>query len=208
MGIMNIFRSRKKRRAIREQKELAQMCRNFKTLEQLQKSGLLLWDQAQRRLYLEQPIAVLMMKNNKTWTTFLQNCFYWIYYNECVDAMDGLLLDEELKAVRKAKKICNTLTMRDIQRIKTARRKEIAFEDYEKHAPEVKPFEFFVIRENSEVVPKSKNKGGTDKENKKIVAGGELLCVGQYDPDATHFDIALWTDVQAFLTQRGSKESK
>lgn len=202
MEFMNIFRSRKKRRAIREQKELAQMCQNFKTLEQLQKSGLLLWDQAQRRLYLEQPMAVLMMKSNKTWATFLQNCFYWIYYNECVGAMDGLILDEELKAVRRAKKICNTLTMRDIQRIKSARRNEIAFEDYEKHAPEVKPFEFFVIRENSDAIPKSKNKGGTDEENEGRVAGGELLCVGQYDPEAEHFDIALWTDVQIFIRQR------
>lgn len=201
MGFMDIFCSRKKRRAIREQKELAQMCRNFKTLEQLQKSGLLLWDQTKHRLYLEQPMAVLMMKNNKTWATFLQNLFYWIYYNECVGAMDGLILDEELKAVRRAKKKCNALTMRDIQRIKSARRNEIAFEDYEKHAPEIKPFEFFVIRENSDAVPKSKNKGGTDEENEGIVAGGELLCVGQYDPEAEHFDIALWTDVQAFIRQ-------
>lgn len=205
MGIMNIFRSRKKRRAIREQKELGQMCRNFKTLEQLQKSGLLLWNQAQRRLYLEQPIATLMMRNEKKWTAFLRNCFFWIYYNECVGAMDGLILDEELKAVRRAKKICNTLTMRDIQRIKSARRNEIAFEDYEKHAPEVKPFEFFMIRENSEAVPRSRNKGGTDKENERIVAGGELLCVGQYDPEAEQFDIALWTDVQMFIHQNEKK---
>lgn len=207
MGIMNIFRSRKKRRAIKEQKELANICRNFKTLEQLQRNGLLLWDLSQRRLYLEQPIAILMMKNEKTWSTFLQNCFYWIYYNECLGAMEGLMLDEELKAVRKAKKICNTLTMRDINRIKTAKRNEIAFEDFEKHAPEVKPFEFFVIRENSESVPRSKNKGGTDEKNENIVAGGELLCVGQYDPEAENFDIALWSDVQNFINQT-PKENK
>lgn len=199
MGILNIFRSRKKRRAIKEQKKLAQICRNFKTLETLQKSGLILWDLAQRRLYLEQPIAMMMMNSDKNWRTFLKNCFLWIYYQECVDAMDTLMLDKELKAVRRAKKICNTLTMHDINRIKTACRNEIAFEDYEKHAPEIKPFEFFVIRENSEAVPRSKNKGGTEEGNENIVAGGELFCVGQYDPNAETFDIALWSDVQSFF---------
>lgn len=199
MRILDIFRSRKKRRAMREQKELEQICRNFKSLEALQKSGLILWDLPRRRLFLEQPIAMMMMNSNKTWRAFLQNCFLWIYYQECVDAMDTLMLDKELKAVRRAKKICNTLTMRDINRIKTACRNEIAFEEYERHAPEIKSFEFFVIRENSEAVPRSKNKGGTDEENENIVAGGELFCVGQYDPNAETFDIALWSDIQSFF---------
>lgn len=196
------FLSKRKRKEKRERKELAQTCKNFKTLELLQKKGLILWDEQKRRLFLEQPIAMVMMASEKKWRAFLQNCFAWIYYQECQSAVDAYMLDEELKAVRKAKKVCNTLNMRDIQRIKSARRSEIAFSDIEGKAPKVQPFEFFVIRENSEAVPVSKNHGGAGDDTEGIVPGGELLCVGQYNPTAQNFDIALWSDVKNFLQQK------
>lgn len=195
MGIRNFFFSKKK------QKELKALIENFKTLEELEKSNLLLWEQDKRRLFLEEPIANLMMVDEKTWKNFLTNVFTWVYYNECMDAVNTAIMMEQLKAVRRAKKICNTLTMRDINRIKDARRSEITFADIENKTPEVKPFELYVVRGNSQAVPKSKNKGGTEEENENIVAGGEIVCVGTFDPNTEQFDIALWQDVKLFMEQ-------
>lgn len=205
MGILNLLRLRIKRKAKQSEKELASLSANFKRLEELQRTGLLLWDAKQRRLFLEQPLALIMMRKEETWKNFLKNCYAWIFYNECAAAVDTLIIDEELKAVRRAKKMCNTLTMRDINRIKEAKRNEISLEDCEKNTPEVKPFEFFVIRENSEAVPLSKNKGGTGDED--VVPGGEIFCIGQYDPDENNFVIALWEDVKFFM-QHGNKNNK
>ena len=199
MGIFSFLRSRIKRRAKKDEEELAVLANVFKHLEDLQKNGLLLWEPKLRRLFMEQPLALVMMRREKTWKNFLKNCYAWIFYQECTQAVDTLLIDEELKAVRRAKKICNTLTMRDINRIKEAKRNEISFEDCGKSMPEIKPFEFFVIRENSEAVPTSRNKGGTG-EDKDIIPGGEIFCVGQYDPENNDFAIAIWEDVKDFMT--------
>lgn len=199
MNILNIFRSRKKREANQKEKELAQMCANFKSLDQLEKSGMILWQQDKRRLFLEQPLALLMMTTDERWRNFLKNVFTWVYYNECVESMNALVLDEQLKAVRRAKKKCNTLTMRDIQRIKSAKKQEIRYEDFEKKAPEVQSFEFFVIHEDSEAIPVSKNHGGEGEDTEGMVPGGRVLCVGQYDPEADTFDIATWEEVKTFL---------
>lgn len=199
MNILNIFRSRQKREAKQKEKKLAQMCANFKSLEQLEKSGMILWEQDKRRLFLEQPLAQLMMATDKKWRNFLKNVFTWVYYNECVENMNALVLDEQLKAVRRAKKVCNTLTMRDINRIKSAKKREITYAEFEGKAPKVLPFEFFVIHENSEAVPVSKNRGGEGEDTEGIIPGGEVLCVGQYDPETNNFDIATWGEVKAFL---------
>lgn len=201
MGIFSFLRSRIKRRAKKEKKELEVLGNAFKHLDDLQKNGLLLWEPKLRRLFLEQPLALIMMRKEKTWKNFLQNCYAWIFYQECANAVDTLFIDEELKAVRRAKKICNTLTMRDINRIKEAKRNEISFEDCEKNIPEIKPFEFFVIRENSEAVPTSRNKGESGEEQ-DIIPGGEIFCVGQYDPENNEFAIAIWEDVKNFMTAR------
>lgn len=205
MSIFNIFRSRKNRETKQKEKELAQMCANFKNLDQLEKSGLILWEQDKRRLFLEQPLAVLMMANENKWRNFLRNIFMWVYYNECVENMKALVLDEQLKAVRRAKKKCNTLTMRDINRIKSARKNEIKFEDFDGKNPPMQPFEFFVIHENSEAIPVSKNHGGEGEDTDGIVPGGEVLCVGQYDPNADTFDITSWNEVKTFLKLNGEE---
>ena len=206
MGIANVFKSKDKRREEKKRKELGNLCKNFKTLEELEKYGLILWGQKNRRLFLEEPIANLMMVSEESWNNFLRNCFTWIYYNECMDAVNGAMMMEELKAVRHAKKKCNTLSMRDINRIKEARRKEITFADIESKTPEVKAFEIYVIRANSEAMPKSKNKGGAEEENEGIIPGGEISCVGTYDPNTDQFDIALWEDVKVFMEQGKTEE--
>lgn len=206
MNILNIFRSRKKREEKRKKKELDQICSNFRSLEQLEKSGVILWEQDKRRLFIEQALAQLMMASDKNWKNFLQNVFLWVYYQECVENVNAMVLDEQLKAVRKVKKKYCSLTMRDIQRIKSAKLQEISYAQCEEKAPEVRPFEFFVIRENSEAIPVSKNHGGEGEDTEGIVPGGEVLCVGQYDPDAETFDIATWNEVKTFLERNDNGE--
>lgn len=206
MGLLSIFKSRKKREQKRKEKELAQMCANFKSLDQLEKSGMMLWQQDKRRLFLEQTLAQLMMVSDEKWKSFLKNVFTWVYYNECVDNMNAMIVDEQLKAVRRAKKKCNTLTMRDINRIKSAKKQEIPYEAFEKQAPEVQPFEFFVIHQDSEAIPVSKNHGGKGEDTEGMIPGGRVLCVGQYDPDADNFDIATWAEVKAFLEQNTTEK--
>lgn len=193
MGIFSIFKSKKQRKL----DEIARVSSVFKTLFELQKDGLILWEGEKRRLYIEQPLAILMMSKECKWRAFLHNCYLWVYYQECESTVESYMVEEELKAVRRAKKVCPNLSVRDINRIKAAKREEISFSDIEKIAPELKAFEFFIIRRNSEALPGKGADGGTGE----TVAGGELQCVGQYNPESKTFEIALWKDVEKFIHQ-------
>ena len=72
----------------------------------------------------------------------------------------------------------SSLSRQDIDRIRLARRQQIAFSDME--PPKVEPFEFFII-------PLS-----TD-------AKVEPLAVGYYDPNTGQMDVAPWSDVKQLL---------
>ena len=72
----------------------------------------------------------------------------------------------------------SSLSREDIDRIRRARRAEIAQSDMP--APKIQPFEFFCVRDTK------------DKE-------AQVVFVGHFDPDTDQIDMATWEDVQRLM---------
>lgn len=188
MGLISKFREYRERK--RRLRELTELSGRFRTLEALEKGGQLLWDPRNRRLLIERPLALLMMRSADSWRNFMQNVHQWVYFRACQLAWAEYIRDEELKAVRKATMTDSHLTRPDIERIKNARREEIAMSDME--APKIEPFEFFIINANG-------NGDGNEGERKNGNAIGRTLAVGRYDPESGFIDMATWEEVEKFL---------
>jgi hypothetical protein len=128
-----------------------------------------------------------MMQSAAHWQNFMQNVHQWIYFRACQLAWAEFMRDEELKAVRKATMTDSHLTRPDIERIKNARREEIAMSDME--PPKIEPFEFYIISASA-----NDNANGNGKG-----AIGRTLAVGRYDPESGFIDMATWEEVERFL---------
>ena len=193
MNIKKLFTWFSRRRTDRRKlRELSQTASVFRTLQRLSDSGILAWDQQQRRLFIDSSLALVMMTNADTWHTFLQNVYLWQYSRLCDQAWADHFQREELAAVRAAMQTAkehqpsalshqpSALSRADIDRIRHARRREIAFSDME--PPKVEPFEFFIIP--SSTAPTV-----------------EPIAVGHYDPDTESLEMAPWQDVKPLLSQ-------
>ena len=190
MSLISKFREYRERK--KKLRELTELSGRFRTLEALEKGGQLLWDPRNRRLLIERPLALLMMQSAASWQNFMQNVHQWVYFRACQLAWAEFMRDEELKAVRKATMTDSHLTRPDIERIKNARREEIAMSDME--APKIEPFEFYIINasvDDNGNVNVNGNKGGS--------AIGRTLAVGRYDPESGFIDMATWEEVERFL---------
>ena len=182
--------SKKRREEKARLKELGDLVRNFASLEKLENGGMLAFDVKNRRLFIEQPLALVMMKDAEAWQNFMRNVFQWLYYRQCQEAWDVFVQREELKAVREATKKYAMMTRADIERVKRNRRKEMAADDVK--APKVEPFEFFVIRE---VATESQ------QTRTEAVPGGEILAVGNFNPETEALEMATWEEVKRFFTK-------
>ena len=97
----NIIKKWKERRRQKQQlRELSTVAGAFSTLDRLQESGLLEWNQKLRQLYIDQSLALVMMKDVDSWTSFINNVFLWQYSKECDRAWADYFQKEELAAVR------------------------------------------------------------------------------------------------------------
>ena len=193
------FFSKERRAERRKLRELHTFSKTFGTLERLEQSGMLWFDIRNRRLMIEQPLAVLMMKDAESWQNFMRNVFQWQYYKQCNKAWEEYIQTEELRAVRAAikeaaaEKPARQLNYKDIDRIKRARRDEIAFDEVK--APKVEGFEFFVVREAATGAQQTEQ-GATKTES---VPGGEIRVVGSYDPQKDDIEMAAWEEVKQFI---------
>lgn len=169
----------------------------FATLGRMEKKGLILWDRKERRLFLAEPLAILMIESKDKWKNFLQNVGYWQMYDRQQEAWNSYMRNEELKAVRKAKKTYAVLTKADIERIRRNRRNEITREEIP--APEIKPFELFIIGDSYEGPIPAIAKEKTDRAKKTRNAENGIIAVGEFNPMTGHLDMALWKDVQNAL---------
>ena len=191
--------SKERREERRKLRELHTFSKSFGTLERLEQSGMLWFDMRNRRLMIEQPLAVLMMKDAESWMNFMRNVFQWLYYKQCNKTWEEYLQKEELAAVRaaikeaSAEKPSRQLSRKDIDRIKRARRDEITFDEVK--APKVEGFEFFVVREAATGTQQTEQ-GTTKTEN---VPGGEIRVVGSYDPQKDDIEMAAWEEVKQFI---------
>lgn len=179
--------SKKRREEKTRLKELGEFTRNFTSLEKLEKSGMLAFDVKSRRLFIEQPLVIIMMKDAESWQNFIMNVFHWLYYRQCQEAWDRFFQTEELKAVREATKKYAMMTRADIERVKRSRREEIAVSDV--NAPKVLPFEFFVIKE---VQAGAQHTG-------ESVPGGKIIAVGSFNPETGVLEMATWEEVSKFF---------
>lgn len=143
MGFLKRFRQWCKSR--KQLKKLHNIGSVFHALNELEKGGMLSFDINNRRLFIEEPLALVMMTGGaKKWENFIGNCFVWLYHRQCSEAWDQYIKTEELDAVRVASKQYAAMTRADVERVRRVRRDEIMEGDIE--PPKVEGFEFFVVR--------------------------------------------------------------
>ena len=174
--------SKKRREQRKKLKELRQFSSTFSTLDRLEQSGLLVWDQKQRRLFISQSLAVLMMKDAESWVNFVTNVYQWLYYQQAQEAWNAHFLKEELAAVRQASVEGNHETVQlsraDIERIRLAARQQVAESDIE--PPKVEPFEMFIVEDTVDAKPR-------------------IIAVGYFNPETDETELAPWSEVQPLL---------
>jgi len=192
---MNILQKWRDRRAQKKKlRELATVSSTFATLDRLMASGLLSWQPKTRQMLIAEPLATIFMQTAEKWQAFIQNLYRWTYYQQCQEAWEKFFEREELKAVRLAMEDGRSkmedgktstishqpsvLTREGIDRIRRARRAEIAQSDMP--APKVQPFEFFCVRDTKDVQ-------------------AQVVFVGHFDPDTDQIDMATWEDVQRLM---------
>lgn len=153
-------------------------------------SNLIHFDTKHRRLFIEQPLAVLMMRNADTWMNFLKGVHLWHYSRECQRAWDSYMQREELAAVRAANKQHASLSRADIDRIRRARRDEISISDQQPPAPA--PYEYFIIHETTDP--------SAAMPSQPSPPAAEILAVGHYDPATGLTELATWEEVSRFMS--------
>lgn len=189
---MNILKKwRERRQQKRKQRETQQTLQMWALLEKLFDAGQISFDRKAHRLFITQPVASLLMsKGADAWVQSVHNIYNYVHFLQTQQAWDEYMQKEELAAVRDAMQAAkehqpssishqpSSISRSDIDRIRLARRQQIAFSDME--PPKVEPFEFFIIPLSTE-------------------AKVEPLAVGYYDPNTGQMDVATWSDVKALL---------
>ena len=175
--------SKKRREQRRKLKELHQFSFVFATLDRLEQSGLLVWDQKSRRYFISQSLATVMIAQGaEGWVNFIQNLYLHTYWQQIQQVTGDTMLKAELAAVRKASVGDNHQTVQlsrdDVERIRRAARQQVAESDIE--PPKVEPFEFFILPDTTEAAPKP-------------------IAVGYFDPETNDMELAPWSEVEPLL---------
>lgn len=178
-----------RRQEKKQLRETLRVLRMYAWLEKMFDSGVLHYDSDNRRLVMEQSLAVLLMQRGaEGWVNAVREIYRYVHFRLTQKAWDDYMHREEVKAVRNALNQGGNLSRDDIERIKSARRMEIAQTDMK--PPKVEAFEFFVV---------GTEEGRTEGTEK--VPGGVIRLVGHYDPQTEHMDLASWEEVSLFLNQ-------
>jgi hypothetical protein len=189
---MNILKKwRERRQQKRKQRETQQTLQMWALLEKLFDAGQISFDHKAHRLFITQPVtSLLMSKGADAWVQSVHNIYNYVHFLQTQQAWDEYMHKEEMEAVREAMQAAkehqpssishqpSSLSRSDIDRIRLARRQQIAFSDME--PPKVEPFEFFIIPLSTE-------------------AKVEPLAVGYYDPATGEMDVATWDEVSELV---------
>ena len=184
--------SKKKREQRKKLKELRQFSSVFTTLDRLEQSGLLVWDQKSRRYFISQSLAAVMIAQGaEGWVNFIQNLYLHAYWQEIQQVTDETMLKAELAAVRKASVGESHQTVQlsraDIERIRLAARQQVAESDIE--PPKVEPFEMFIVEDTVDAKPR-------------------IIAVGYFDPETNATEIAPWSEIAPMLHQSPKPEEE
>lgn len=153
----------------------------FRFYDRAEQGNLVYFEPKDRRLFISEPLAMVMMRDAESWTNFLRGIHLWQYERQCARAWEKYMLNEELAAVREASKHSIAIPRAEIDRIRRARRNEIALSDME--PPAVAAYEYFIVRDTTE-------------------AESTILAVGHYDPDGDFVEMATWDEVRQFLSAK------
>lgn len=205
---IKIWKERRERK--RRLKDNAALAFAFGMFDKFAQGGLLWFDEKPRRLMIERSLAVLMMKDADTWVHFLSMVSKWQYLKQCQQAWDDYIHKEEQKAVRRALNKYASMSRRDIERVKDARRAEILQSDMQ--PPKVEGFEFFVIgpevKEEAQAKATAEGTAGVGSAavaqqpagQAKAIPGGAIHLVGHFDPARPEdIEMATWEEVSLFL---------
>ena len=186
-----ISKWRERRQQKRKQRETQQTLQMWALLEKLFDAGQISFDRKAHRLFITQPVASLLMSRGAdAWVQSVHNIYNYVHFLQTQQAWDEYMQKEEMKAVRDAMQAAkehqpssvspqpSSISRQDIDRIRLARRQQIAFSDME--PPKVEPFEFFIIPLSTE-------------------AKVEPLAVGYYDPNTAQMDVATWDEVSELV---------
>lgn len=170
---------RKQKNVLKRHSELLQ---TWALLEKIIQSGQLSFDSDSNRMFITQPLAVLLMaRGAEAWVNSIHNIYQYIYWQQSQKAWENFFREEELAAARHALTENKNLQRQDIDRIKRARREEIALGDMQ--PPKIEPFEFFIIPDST-------------------AASVEPLSVGNYNPNTGEMEVATWEEVKHLLDQK------
>ena len=165
------------------QKDQFNLLQTWAWLESIFESGMLSFDEKEHRLFILQPMAVLLMaKGAEGWVNSVHGIYQYLHWRQTQKAWESYFQKEELAAVRSAmnRPSGEKLTSEDVERIKRSRRAEIAIGDME--APKVQPFEFFIIPNSTE-------------------AKVEPIGIGYYDPNTGEMEVATWGEVKSIISE-------
>ena len=176
----NLFTSYKeKKRAKAKREELMDFAKKSKVIEVFVKKGLLSYHPLNKRLFISLTLASVYLDKPERWTAFLQNIQQWAIYSRQRDAWEKFFLQEEVKAVRAAKKKYPVLTTSEIQRIRQEARMKIDITAIP--APKVENFEFFIADIDQQ----------TDES--------KIIVIGKYEDG--QIEMAEYDKVKRFLEQ-------
>jgi len=190
---------KQEKKQLREAMRVMQM---YAWLEKLFVSGVLHFDSENHRLIMEQSLAVLLMaRGAEGWVNAIREIYRYVHFRLTQEAWENYMHKEEVKAVRQQLNQGYELKRDDIERIKTARRMEIAQGDMK--PPKIEPFEFFVVGPETPERTPAEGTGAAvpsaSGEGQEAVPGGRIKLVGHYDPQTEQMEMATWEEVSLFL---------
>ena len=187
--------SKQRRQQRKKLKELRKFSSVFSTLDRLEQSGLLVWDQKSRRCFISQSLASLMIAQGAGgWVNFVQNLYLHTYWQQIQQVTADTMLKAELAAVRRASNATangqtsmanRQLSRSDVERIRLAARQQVAESDIE--PPKVEPFEMFIVEDTVDVKPR-------------------IIAVGYFDPETGEQELAPWSEISPLLKPTASPE--
>ena len=205
---MNIFQKWRARRTHKAQlQRLHTFASTFASMQRLEKGGLLTWEEKTRRLFIAQPLALVMLAQGyDRWRNFLNNVFLYHMYNLQNKQWQDYVLDEQAKAVRQRKSEVTILTKAETERIRRTVRDNIPA-DAVPLLP-IKPFEFFIIAETAAPAaaasssPADTVSAGSASGEIPAIPRAEITWVGEYDPDTATLDMAEWSTIKHLLNEK------
>ena len=176
--MLKIFKKRKDRKQIQQLREFTSV---FSTLRQLEKSGLLMWNKRERRLFIAYDLAIVMMGSGKEhWMNFLNNTFLSLQNKELEDRWKSYILRRQAAAITAARQDKHDLNKTEIQGVKSSVLKEI--EGDEVKSNKIEPFEFYIV--------------DNDKTGEKDDDTPSILLVGTFNPDTEDLDMVDWNKLK------------